>query len=73
MGTGDCKYEVWRSVMNEVQQRRDILFCPCGACTMARRAYNMHIVDNRPKVKERVDVLATKPDTVPDTENVDVS
>lgn len=57
----DCKYDVWKSAVNEMQQRRDILFCPCGACTMARKAWHMHTVDNRPKVNERLEKLKTKP------------
>ncbi len=57
----DCKYDLWKSAVNELQQRRDILFCPCGHCTMARRAWHMRTVDNRPKVNERLEKLKTKP------------
>lgn len=73
MGTGDCKYEVWKSAVNDLQKRRDILFCSCGYCTVARRNHHMHTVDERPKVKERMLVLASTTKPANDDEKVDVN
>ncbi len=56
----DCKYETWKRSVNETQQRRDILFCQCGACATARRIWHLRAEDFRPQVKERLDLLRKK-------------
>ncbi len=64
----DCKYETWKARVTVVQQRRDVLFCPCAPCSLARRAWHMRTDDYRPKVKARLELLRAKPPEPPPPE-----